>query len=141
MSLKNYVNKQFLTQESPNYSKILFYLCFFSLIFLCFSTLWFTSLISVTNDLIQKENVFKKDQEFQNFTLNFTDFDEDLDYATYYRDLDIYVPKKMYVYFFISGLSYLFFLEFTLHVLIKYIRYKRGYKDENNALSRSKRNR
>lgn len=128
MKFKEFVNKYYIEDDDSSFYTLLKVLLFFNLIFLISSSFWFSSILSITNDLLQKQNVlnnYDMPVQYDGF------FDEGPSTIDYYRDLVILVPKKMYVYFIISSLSILFWIEFSVYLVQFYFKYKRSLKSSD----------
>lgn len=122
MTFKDYIKKTYLEDPELNIDKIIIFIIAVNFISLIVSTLWMIDLIGTTNDLLQKENVINKDNEYR---IDIDEIDFNKTYQEYYREKVILVPFRMYVYFVISGFSLLFFVENSFNLLIKYIKYKK----------------
>lgn len=121
MKFRRFLDRYYLGEYNPAFAKLLLSIAVFSFLFCVFSGLWANSLVSITNDLVQKENVQKLDSEYL------------ITYEEYYRDLNVKVPKYIYIYFAICMLCFLYFLESTIGMLYLYVKYNKR-KNENSVI-------
>lgn len=120
MNFKEFIVKNYLTDPDLKTYKIVTRLLILNVVFFIFALLWMTSMISITNDLVQKEHVYNLDQEFSIEPTEYYPGTKD-----YWRNLEVKVPKRIYVYFAISGLAFLFWIEHIYYLFKKWFALRR----------------
>ena len=135
MTISNFIKKHYSYKEQ-NFFKVYTFLVIVGFFFILFSFLLLSSLISITDDLLQKQNVYNIDcidlntistSEMVSYPLGELPPLEDLSSNSsyvYYRDKVVLIPKKVYVYLGISFISFLFLLEYFFYLVHLYFKYR-----------------
>lgn len=127
MGYKEFLNKYYLGEFNPKPLRIIKIQLIAGIIFILASGLWAHSLVKITNDLVQKENVYNVDKEYQ---VNLSIFEtEEISYEDYYRNLEVKVPKYIYAYFGVCILSFAFWVENFVDTLILHKKVKKQNED------------
>lgn len=114
---KEWFNKHYLDEKQHTYSWTVFYMLLFMILTFITLSLWFFSLAITTNNFIQKVNVCG-----QPIQVSLTGEES---YTSHFQELEVKVPLSSYIFF---GLSIVFFLSWIEYIVILFSKYIKARK-------------